>query len=169
MSVSPSDEPHLRRAITLAAEARSLGDPPFGSVLVDPTGTIVAEARNVTITTNDITAHPELILARWAAQNTSSPESLTLYASCQPCAMCANAIARSGIGRVVYALSTEQLAELKPPGTINPDAHQPRYDGPALLVEAQASVRGYYGCDAADLLHWPSIISDDGQATVCPA
>jgi tRNA(Arg) A34 adenosine deaminase TadA len=145
MSVRPFDEPHLRRAIALAAEARSVGDPPFGSILVDPTGTTVAEARNITITTNDITAHPELILARWAAQNAVPPESLTMYTSCQPCPMCANAIARSGVGRVVYALSTEQVAELKPPGTSSPDAHEPRYDGPALLVEAQAPVRGYYG------------------------
>jgi hypothetical protein len=58
--------------------------------------------------------------------------------------MCANAIARAGIGRIMYALSTEQLAGLKPPGSPNPDAHQPRYDGPALLAEAQAPVRGYY-------------------------
>jgi hypothetical protein len=58
------DLDHLRRAIALAAEARLAGDPPFGSTLVDAAGTVIAEERNTTASDNDITAHPELKLAR---------------------------------------------------------------------------------------------------------
>ena len=111
------DEQLLRRAIELAGIARAAGDPPFGSLLVGPEGGVLAEDRNTSVTDNDITAHPELKLARWAARelDPSTAAATTMYTSCQPCAMCTGAIERSGLGRVVFALSTEQLATLKPP------------------------------------------------------
>jgi tRNA(Arg) A34 adenosine deaminase TadA len=132
----------LHRAIELAAEARAGGNPPFGSLLVGPDGTVLAEERNTSITDDDITAHPELKLARWAAQSLA-PEvaaGTTMFTSCQPCGMCVGAIERSGLGRVVFALSTEQLNALKPGGGF-PAVPQ---EGPALLQEASVPVAGYY-------------------------
>jgi tRNA(Arg) A34 adenosine deaminase TadA len=58
----------------------------------------------------------------------------------QPCGMCAGAIDRSGLGRVVFALSNEQLEGLKPSGGFP----RVRQDGPALFDEARAAVAGYY-------------------------
>jgi tRNA(Arg) A34 adenosine deaminase TadA len=137
------DEALLRRAIQLAAKARAGGDPPFGSLLAGPDGTVLAEEHNTCFTDRDITAHPELKLARWAARelDPATAAATTLYTSCQPCGMCAGAIARSGLGHVVYALSNEQLATLKPPGSGFPDAPA---EGPALFDEARAPVEGYY-------------------------
>ncbi|GAA3107465.1 hypothetical protein GCM10020001_026780 [Nonomuraea salmonea] len=66
--VTPDEERLLRRAIELAAEAREGGNPPFGSLLAAADGTILAEERNSSLTDHDITAHPELKLARWAAR-----------------------------------------------------------------------------------------------------
>ncbi|GLY76082.1 nucleoside deaminase [Actinoallomurus iriomotensis] len=136
--------PHdlLRRAIALAAEARAAGDPPFGSLLAGPDGAVLAEERNTTVTGADISAHPELKLARWAARelDPATAAATTMYTSCQPCQMCTGAIARSGLGRVVYALSDEQLAGLKPGGGW-PDVPQ---EGPALYEEARVPVEGYY-------------------------
>ncbi|TQM83004.1 tRNA(Arg) A34 adenosine deaminase TadA [Saccharothrix saharensis] len=132
----------LHRAIELAAEARAAGNPPFGSLLVGPDGAVLAEERNTSVTDDDITAHPELKLARWAARSLA-PEvaaGTTMYTSCQPCGMCTGAIERSGLGRVVFALSTEQLNALKPGGGF-PAVPQ---EGPALLEEASAPVAGYY-------------------------
>ncbi|MFJ6672054.1 nucleoside deaminase [Actinosynnema sp. NPDC091369] len=132
----------LRRAIELAAEARAAGNPPFGSLLVGPDGAVLAEERNTSVTDDDITAHPELKLARWAARSLT-PEvaaGTTMYTSCQPCGMCTGAIERSGLGRVVFALSTEQLNALKPGGGF-PAVPQ---EGPALLEEATVPVAGYY-------------------------
>ena len=132
----------LLRAIELAAEARAAGNPPFGSLLVGPDGAVLAEERNTSVTDDDITAHPELKLARWAAQSLA-PEvaaGTTMFTSCQPCGMCAGAIERSGLGRVVFALSTEQLNALKPGGGFAPVPQE----GPALLEEASAPVAGYY-------------------------
>lgn len=132
----------LRRAIALAAEARAAGDPPFGSLLAGPDGQIIAEERNTTVTGADISAHPELKLARWAARelDPATAAATTMYTSCQPCQMCTGAIARSGLGRVVYALSEEQLAGLKPGGGW-PEVPQ---EGPALYEEARVPVEGYY-------------------------
>ena len=60
-----------------------------------------------------------------------------MYTSCQPCRMCASAIERSGLGRVVYALSSEQLTELKPRGAVGPDHVRVADEGPALFEEAR--------------------------------
>ncbi|KOX17390.1 MULTISPECIES: nucleoside deaminase [unclassified Streptomyces] len=139
---TPDDHALLRRAIALAAEAREGGDPPFGSLLAAPDGTVLAEDRNTTLTDRDITAHPELKLARWAARELDGPTAArtTLYTSCQPCGMCEAAVRRAGLGRVVFALSNEQLLDIRP------DAGGPPVpqDGPALLDEVRAVVEGYY-------------------------
>ncbi|MEH1124391.1 nucleoside deaminase [Micromonospora sp. CPCC 206061] len=136
------DERHLRRAIALAAEARAGGNPPFGSLLVGPDGDVLLEERNTSITGDDITAHPELKVARWAAQHLdpATARRSTMYTSCQPCNMCTGAIERSGLGRVVFALSNEQLLTLKPSGGFPPVPQ----DGPALFDEARLPVDGYY-------------------------
>lgn len=144
--MTEADERNLRRAIELAAEARAAGDMPFGSLLVGPGGDVLAEDRNTVLTERDITAHPELKMARWAARQLE-PETArqtTMYTSCQPCPMCTGAIARSGLGRVVFALSGEQLQELRPPGAVSPDAAQIAYEGPALLDESRVPIEGYY-------------------------
>ncbi|MGH8867447.1 MAG: nucleoside deaminase [Actinomycetes bacterium] len=137
-----SDDEHLRRAIELAGTARAAGNPPFGSLLVGGDGVVLAEDRNTTVTDADITAHPELKLARWAARelDAGTAAATTMYTSCQPCPMCAGAIGRSGLGRVVYALSQEQLDELRP----SPPFAPVRHEGPALLDEARVPVAGYY-------------------------
>jgi tRNA(Arg) A34 adenosine deaminase TadA len=140
--VTPEAEGFLRRAIELAAEARKNGNPPFGSLLVGPDGSVLAEERNTTITEGDISFHPELKLAVWAAQQLS-PEvaaGTTMYTSCQPCGMCSGALARSGLGKVVFALSGEQLDGLKSTGGFPAVP----LEGPALYDEARVPVDGYY-------------------------
>lgn len=141
--ISAEDHAFLRRAIQIAAEAITSGDAPYGSLLVDGQGAVLMQAHNTVERDRDITAHPELKLALWAARELS-PESAaatTMYTSCQPCSMCTGAIARSGLGRVVYALSTEQLIDLNP-GSAWPSVRQ---EGPALFDEARAPIDRYYG------------------------
>ena len=145
--MTESDERHLRHAIELAAEAREAGDMPFGSLLVDAAGDVLREDRNTVVTQGDIAAHPEMKLARWAARELDPPQAArtTMYTSCEPCSMCRGAIARSNLGRVVFALSSDQLAELRPAGVIAPDAARVAYEGPALPDEGRGPVDGYYG------------------------
>ncbi|MFF4378675.1 nucleoside deaminase [Kitasatospora sp. NPDC001547] len=141
--ITEADETLLRRAIAIAARAVALGDAPYGSLLAGPDGEVLAEAHNTVRRDDDITAHPELKLARWAARELAPDAAArtTLYTSCQPCGMCEGGILRSGIGRVVYALSTEQLVGLNPGSGAWPAVTT---DGPALPEEARAPIRSYY-------------------------
>ena len=144
--MTETDETHLRRAIALAQTARDAGEQPYGSLLVGPDGAVLGEDHNTVLSDRDVTAHPELKLARWAARelDADTARGTTLYTSCQPCGMCANVIARAGLGRVVFALSGEQLSALKPPGAVAPDAAEAVYEGPALHDEARVPLAGYY-------------------------
>jgi hypothetical protein len=64
--MNETDEQHLRRAIELAAQARAAGEQPFGSLLIGPEGDVLAEDHNTVLGDRDVTAHPELKLARCA-------------------------------------------------------------------------------------------------------
>ncbi|MFD7155187.1 nucleoside deaminase [Kribbella sp. NPDC059898] len=140
--MTPEAEGFLRRAIALAVASREAGDPPFGSLLVGPDGDVLAEDHNTTTSESNISFHPELKLAVWAAQHLT-PEAAagtTMYTSCQPCEMCSGALARSGLGKVVFALSGEQLNGLKTTGNFTGVP----LEGPALYDEARVPVDGYY-------------------------
>ncbi len=102
---------------------------------------MLAEDHNTVLADGDIAAHPEQKLARWAARelDRATAAGTTMYTSCQPCPMCAGAIDRSGLGRVVYALSARQFAE-RYPASVAPSVPQER---PALYDEAVAVLDGY--------------------------
>jgi tRNA(Arg) A34 adenosine deaminase TadA len=116
--MTPTDVEHLRRCIELARSAAARGDEPFGSLLVGPDARVLAEHQNAVVTTRDCTAHPELSLARWAFAHLDESEraASTTYTSCEHCAMCAGAHYWAGVGRLVFAFSSEQLTALAPPG-----------------------------------------------------
>ena len=111
MAVTDQDIPHLQRCVELATEALQAGDEPFGSVLVSGDGAVLAEDRN-RIAGGDRTRHPEFALARWAAEHLPEAErrAATVYTSGEHCPMCAAAHGWVGLGRIVYASSSEQLA-----------------------------------------------------------
>lgn len=115
-----TDETHIRRAIALAREAADRGDNPFGSVLVHD-GEVLAEARNAVVTDDDVTAHPELRLARVAGRaDGRDPTEMTLYTSTEPCPMCSGALYHAGIERIVFSASAADIRELVGPGLLIP-------------------------------------------------
>ncbi|MEV4355731.1 nucleoside deaminase [Nonomuraea sp. NPDC004186] len=109
--IAESEMPHLRRCVELAARALEVGDQPFGSVLVSGDGAVLAEDHN-RVASGDNTQHPEFALARWSAAHLTPEEraAATVYTSGEHCPMCAAAHAWVGLGRIVYAASSEQLA-----------------------------------------------------------
>jgi tRNA(Arg) A34 adenosine deaminase TadA len=111
VSLSEVDRGHLVRCVELAEEALVAGDEPFGSVLVSADGTVLAEDRN-RIAGGDSTRHPEFELARWAAEHMAPADrpAATVYTSGEHCPMCSAAHAWVGLGRIVYASSSAQLA-----------------------------------------------------------
>ena len=97
MTITDTDLTYLRRCVDLAREALDDGDEPFGSILVDDAGKVRFEDRN-RVKDGDETRHPE---ERAAA---------TVYTSGEHCPMCAAAHGWMGLGRIVYAVSSAQLA-----------------------------------------------------------
>ena len=110
--LSAPDMPHLRHCLALAAEALQAGDEPFGSILVDAQGQVLAQARNEVNARNAL-AHPELALAQWAAAHLdpAARAAATVYTSGEHCPMCAAAHGWVGLGKIVYLSSSEQLGQ----------------------------------------------------------
>lgn len=114
--VNEADLQHLRQAIAGSRIARRRGDMPYGAVLADASGRFLLAAQNTQVTEQDITGHAELNLLRDASRR-FGPAALkggTVYASGEPCAMCAGAIYWSGVSRVVYALGAAAMQRLDP-------------------------------------------------------
>lgn len=126
--MTAEDHPaQLRRAIAVSRRARDAGNMPFGALLVDPQGAVLAEQPNVEVTERRCTGHAETALAEVASRAYSRDflRDCTLYTSAEPCAMCSGAIYWAGIGRVVYALSEERLLELTGADERNPTLSLP--------------------------------------------
>lgn len=148
----------VRRAIEVARRARANGNHPFGAVLVDRAGSLLLEAENTVETEHDCTGHAELNLMRLASRRygTEFLATCTLYASTEPCAMCAGAIYWGNVRRVVYGLSEVGLLQLTGENPANPTMHLPcrtvlgsgqkaiEVRGPLLEVEAAAVHEGFW-------------------------
>ena len=121
-----TDLRHLRRCVELARAGLESGDEPFGSVLVGADGSVLFEDHNH-VAGGDETRHPEFEIAKWAANNLTPQEraAATVYTSGEHCPMCAAAHGWVGLGRIVYAVSSEQLSGWRaemglPPGPVRP-------------------------------------------------
>jgi len=109
MAISDQDLVHLRSCVALAREAFDAGDQPFGTVLVDADGAVLWTGRNHA-GAGDETQHPELAVAQWSASlSPGARASSTVYTSGEHCPMCSAAHGWMGLGRIVYAVSSEQL------------------------------------------------------------
>ena len=110
--INETDLKHLRRCVELAKTALEKGDEPFGSVLVSADGEVLFEDHNH-VACGDDTRHPEFAIARWAAAHMTREErrKATVYTSGEHCPMCAAAHGWVGLGRIVYASSSVQLAQ----------------------------------------------------------
>ncbi|GAB3504051.1 nucleoside deaminase [Spirosoma knui] len=107
------DEHFLREAIRLAREGINTGQGgPFGAVIVRG-GEIVGRGCNQVTSTNDPTAHAEVVAIRDACRNLNTFQltDCTLYASCEPCPMCLGAIYWARPGRIVYGAFHTDAAE----------------------------------------------------------
>jgi guanine deaminase len=109
-----SAENHMRRAIGLSLEMmRSGKGGPFGAVVVHQ-GKIIAEGFNQVTSSNDPTAHAEVVAIRLACQalNTFDLSGCELYTSCEPCPMCLGAIYWARMDRIYYANNRQDAAAI---------------------------------------------------------
>lgn len=92
--MSEADEKYMRRAIAIAREGMNANaGGPFGCVIVKD-GEIVGEGHNQVTSTNDPTAHAEVVAIRDACSSLKAfqLDGCTIYTSCEPCPMCLGAI-----------------------------------------------------------------------------
>jgi tRNA(adenine34) deaminase len=92
----------MQRSLAQAERAPGHGDVPVGAVLLDPTGTIVAEDHNRREQSADPTAHAEILVLRAAATESWRLDGHTLVVTLEPCAMCAGAAVLARLERIVY-------------------------------------------------------------------
>ena len=106
--------PFMARAIELSIEGVQSGrGGPFGAVIVKG-DRIVAEGVNQVTSTNDPTAHAEVLAIRQACQKLGVFElrDCEIYTSCEPCPMCLGAIYWAHISRIYYANTAEDAAKI---------------------------------------------------------
>lgn len=107
-----NDDEFMRRAIELARQGveNNVGGP-FGCVIAKD-GRLIAEGVNSVTSTNDPTAHAEIVAIRKACTNLNSfqLEGCTIYATCEPCPMCLGAIYWSRVQRLFIACDRDDAA-----------------------------------------------------------
>lgn len=146
------DVTHMRAAIAASREAKAAGDMPYGAALASPDGTLLHVARNRQNSSGDCTAHAEVVLIREASARLGAKAlaGATVYASGEPCAMCAGALHWAGVARVVYGVRNETIMRVGGPPTLAiPSArvfaagsNVVVVDGPLLEDEAVAVIAG---------------------------
>ena len=114
MTNTERDAKFLARAIELARQGMLSGKGgPFGCIVVKGEE-IVGEGSNQVTSTNDPTAHAEVVAIRNACRNlnTYQLEGCEIFTSCEPCPMCLGAIYWARPTRVVYANTKQQAAAI---------------------------------------------------------
>lgn len=104
----------MARAIELSIESVKSGrGGPFGAVIVRE-GAIVAEGTNRVTSTNDPTAHAEILAIRQACEKLGAFElkDCEIYTSCEPCPMCLGAIYWARLARIYFANAAEDAARI---------------------------------------------------------
>jgi tRNA(adenine34) deaminase len=103
MDTAKTDEFWMEEALREAQRAQAAGEVPVGAVVVSD-GKIVGRGYNRPISSNDPTAHAEVVALRDAGQRLGNYRlpACDLYVTVEPCAMCAGAIVHARIRRLIY-------------------------------------------------------------------
>jgi tRNA(adenine34) deaminase len=98
------DEKFMALALDEARAGMRAGEVPVGAVLVDDRGRILARDHNRPISTNDPTAHAEILVMRAAAASLGNYRltGTRLYVTLEPCPMCAGALVLARVAGLVF-------------------------------------------------------------------
>ncbi len=141
------DEYAMRLALDQALNAQLVGEVPVGAVIThmaDGVPQIIATGYNRPITTNDPTAHAEIVAVRHAAQLLGNYRltGCTIYVTLEPCAMCAMALMHARVGRIVFAAADPKTGAI---GSVlnlfdNPKLNHHTHTEGGLLAEAAGTM-----------------------------
>ena len=103
----------MARAIELSIKSVNTGGGPFGSVIVKDEK-VIAEGSNKVTSTNDPTAHGEIVAIRQACKNLSdfNLNGCELYSTCEPCPMCLSAIYWAHVDKIYYANTRDDAQKI---------------------------------------------------------
>ena len=142
------DEEMIREALAIAEIAGKAGEVPIGAVLVDGEGNILARAGNRTETDHSAVAHAELLAIAEACKLRKSRRLLgcTIYATLEPCPMCAGAIASARIERVVFGAKDPRAGAYGSLIDLSalPLEARPQVTGGVLAEECLAPIRSFF-------------------------
>lgn len=146
--MSNQDEDFMRQALELAKQAQAAGEVPVGAVVVQE-GKIVGRGWNHPIAAHDPGAHAEMLALREAAQALGNYRltGTTLYATLEPCPMCAGALVHARVARLVYGAADPRAGAA---GTVFNLAQEPRLNhrlevtGGVLAEECSGLLKGFF-------------------------
>ena len=103
----------MRRAIELSIKNLESGGGPFGAVVVKD-GQIIGEGINQVTSTNDPSAHAEVVAIREACRKLKcfQLDGCEIYTSCEPCPMCMALVYWAHLGKVYYANTAADAAKI---------------------------------------------------------
>jgi tRNA(adenine34) deaminase len=124
ISLQPNDIELMRAALAEADEAARCGDVPVGAIVVDRDGVIVARGRNRREALHDPTAHAEIEALRAASAKLGTWHLVdaVVYATLEPCPMCAGALVNARVRRLVYGCADPKAGAVDTLYTIGRDA-----------------------------------------------
>lgn len=139
----------MREALRIASEAAALGEVPVGACVVASDGQLLALAGNRTRTDCDPTAHAEIVALREAARAAGNYRltDAVMYATIEPCAMCAGALIQARIRRLVYGARDERAGAVHTQfgicdaGSLN---HQIEITSGVLETECRAIMQAFF-------------------------
>ena len=131
-----------------AAAALDAGEVPIGAIVVFD-GEVKGRGHNQVIETNDPTAHAEIVALRSAARALGNYRltGATLYATIEPCAMCAGALIHARIGRLVYGATDERAGAVTTHfGICTTDFlnHRVKVEGGILEAECRGMIQSFF-------------------------
>jgi tRNA(adenine34) deaminase len=155
------DEGWMREALAVARDALRDGEVPVGAVVVRD-GDMIAGAANRTIRDQDATAHAEILALREASRLLGSwrLSRCTLYATLEPCAMCAGALVLARVARVVFGAWDEKAGMAGSVGDILRHSrlnHQPEVRAGVLAEECGALLREFFGARRSNSVDTPPV------------
>ncbi len=139
----------MREALAEAEAAAAAGDVPVGAVVVDAAGAVVGRGRNRRELDQDPTGHAEVLALRAAARAVGHwrLEGMTVYATLEPCPMCAGALVNARVARLVYGCADPKAGAVDTLFTIGRDTRlNHRFDvvGGVLAVESAALLKAFF-------------------------
>ncbi len=150
MSESESaDIVHMRRALAEAKAAGRDGEVPVGAVLVAADGTVLAQAANAPIRSNDPTAHAEVLVLRAGGKALGNYRltGTTLYVTLEPCPMCTSALVHARVARIVFAAADPRTGACGSVFDLARDErlnHSIEVEGGLLAEEAASLLRDFF-------------------------